>query len=163
MWFPTDTDRKLFQAALDGPTKVHMLDRLMMVYRGAVAATPGWQTIDCGDHRLSYNRGVLSPLVAILAGRRESQENEPGLLAASHVWLRTSMNANVMSDHSYEVASGRPGWGGSYKATVVGCPTELSYVSYVERPRQECYKLSPDMLAAWNAFSQQVHDGSLRL
>lgn len=116
--FPTNTDRFLFEAALNSSARrgTSFLEELHEAYAIVehISESPTPIEWNDGESTVYYFRGLVSPLVAAYAVKlRETGEDVP--VRVRHVWLRYSMEQNEL-----RVVDGYPGGkGGSFKATVV--------------------------------------------
>jgi hypothetical protein len=122
--FPTNTDRVLFEVALNSSARrgTTLLEELHEAYGVVERISEEPRPIEWnnGESMVYYFRGAVSPLVAAYVVQlRETGESCP--VRVRHVWLRYSRAHDEL-----RIVDGHPdGKGGSFRATVVECPNQL--------------------------------------
>lgn len=158
--FPTDTDRRLFNAAVSLAHEhkiVPLVEALHVAYGVAADIAPALQELEYADEAtLFIGKGVLSPYVAVIAAQQQ-HTGDGCPMVARHVWLRTSIENARAADADYIVDNGRPdGKGGSYKATVVA-PARYSHGYDVAVDVKECpCRVTKQWLEAWDEFTKSL-------
>ena len=128
-----DFERRILERALNAPKEVSFEYALSLVYEatGALAASQGKAStigFEEGPDVVRF-KGFWPKTAAILAARRmgilDYWGDPIGPLECRYVWLRTMVDGR-QSEYDYTVAPGTPGRGGSYRATLVGDPENVS-------------------------------------